>query len=80
MWYYGYEERREIEMSKLLLIMGDLATGKSTFANMLSQRYSVSMFGKDTIKEVLGDSPWQTLPYNLLAPTKYERLGKTYKL
>lgn len=43
-------------MSKLLLIMGDLATGKSTFANMLSQRYSVSMFGKDTIKEVLGDT------------------------
>ena len=32
------------------------------------------------IKEVLGDSPWETLPYNLLAPTKYERLGKTYKL
>lgn len=43
-------------MSKLLLIMGDLATGKSTFANILSRRYGVSMFGKDTIKEVLGDT------------------------
>ena len=43
-------------MSKLLLIMGDLATGKSTFANILSKRYGVSMFGKDTIKEVLGDT------------------------
>ncbi len=43
-------------MSKLLLIMGDLATGKSTFANILSQRYDISMFGKDTIKEVLGDT------------------------
>lgn len=43
-------------MSKLLLIMGDLATGKSTFANILSKRYSTSMFGKDTIKEVLGDT------------------------
>ena len=32
------------------------------------------------IKEVVGDSPWETLPYNQLAPTKYERLGKTYKL
>lgn len=43
-------------MSKLLLIMGDLATGKSTFANILARRYGVSMFGKDTIKEVLGDT------------------------
>ena len=43
-------------MSKLLLIMGDLATGKTTFANILSKRYGVSMFGKDTIKEVLGDT------------------------
>lgn len=43
-------------MSKLLLIMGDLATGKSTFANVLSGRYGISMFGKDSIKEVLGDT------------------------
>ena len=43
-------------MSKLLLIMGDLATGKSTFANILSKRYNVNIFGKDTIKEVLGDT------------------------
>ena len=43
-------------MSKLLLIMGDLATGKSTFANLLSQRYGVNIFGKDSIKEVLGDT------------------------
>lgn len=43
-------------MSKLLLIMGDLATGKSTFANILSGRYGISMFGKDSIKEVLGDT------------------------
>lgn len=43
-------------MRKLLLITGDLATGKSTFANILSQRYSVNMFFKDSIKEVLGDT------------------------
>ena len=43
-------------MSKLLLIMGDLATGKSTFANILAGRYGISIFGKDTIKEVLGDT------------------------
>lgn len=43
-------------MKKLLLIMGDLACGKSTFANILSKRYNVNVFGKDSIKEVLGDT------------------------
>lgn len=43
-------------MKKLLLIMGDLACGKSTFANILSKRYNTSVFGKDSIKEVLGDT------------------------
>ena len=43
-------------MKKLLLIMGDLATGKSTFANMLSKRYDTVLFCKDTIKETLGNT------------------------
>ena len=43
-------------MKKLLLIMGDLACGKSTFANILSKRYNTNVFGKDSIKEVLGDT------------------------
>ena len=43
-------------MNKLLLIMGDLATGKSTFANLLSKRYDTNIFFKDSIKEVLGDT------------------------
>lgn len=43
-------------MKKLLLIMGDLATGKSTFANMLSKRYDTVLFCKDPIKENLGNS------------------------
>ena len=43
-------------MRKLLLITGDLATGKSTFSNILSQRYHVNVFFKDSIKEVLGDT------------------------
>lgn len=43
-------------MRKLLLITGDLATGKSTFANILSMRYSENVFYKDTIKEILGDT------------------------
>ena len=43
-------------MRKLLLVMGDLATGKSTFANILSQRYSTNVLYKDSIKEVLGDT------------------------
>ena len=43
-------------MKKLLLVMGDLATGKSTFASILAKRYDTSVFCKDTIKEVLGDT------------------------
>lgn len=43
-------------MKKLLLVMGDLATGKSTVAGILSRRYDTSVFCKDTIKEVLGDT------------------------
>lgn len=36
--------------------MGDLAAGKSTFANILSQRYNVARLSKDSIKEILGDT------------------------
>ena len=43
-------------MGKLLLIMGDLATGKSTFADLLSRRYGTVLFCKDPIKETLADT------------------------
>lgn len=43
-------------MKKLLLITGDLATGKSTFAGFLSEKYGVNVFYKDTIKEILGNT------------------------
>ncbi len=42
-------------MRKLLLITGDLATGKSRFAGILSKRYAVPVLYKDKIKEVLCD-------------------------
>ena len=43
-------------MKKLLLITGDLATGKSTFANILSKKYNIPVMYKDKVKEVLCDS------------------------
>lgn len=43
-------------MKKLLLITGDLACGKTTFAHILSMRYGACAFCKDSIKEVLGDT------------------------
>lgn len=43
-------------MGKLLLITGDLATGKSTFAGKLSQRYDINVFFKDRFKETLGET------------------------
>ena len=43
-------------MGKLLLITGDLATGKSTFARILASRYRTNVFCKDVLKETLGDT------------------------
>lgn len=43
-------------MKKLLLITGDLACGKSTFAKILSKRYDTNLFYKDNVKEVLGET------------------------
>ena len=43
-------------MRKLLLVTGDLATGKSTFSDFLSSKYEAVVLHKDTIKEVLGDT------------------------
>lgn len=42
-------------MNKLILITGDLAAGKSTFSKFLSQRYKITCYNKDDIKEILGD-------------------------
>lgn len=43
-------------MKKLLLLTGDLACGKTTFARSLSNRYGIEAYSKDTVKEILGDT------------------------
>lgn len=43
------------ESMKAIIITGDLATGKSTFANIISKRFNVLFLTKDYIKEVLSD-------------------------
>ena len=43
-------------MRKILLIGGDLASGKSTYSQFLSQKFNVTVINKDVIKEVLGDN------------------------
>ena len=43
-------------MKKLLLITGDLACGKTTFAKLLSKRYDTNLYFKDSLKELLGDT------------------------
>ena len=43
-------------MKKLILILGDLASGKSTTADILSEKFSIPSIKKDSIKEILGDS------------------------
>lgn len=43
-------------MKKLLLMTGDLACGKTTFAKLLSKRYDTNLYFKDSLKELLGDA------------------------
>lgn len=43
-------------MKKLILIGGDLASGKSTFANMLGDKLGLLVINKDNLKEILGDT------------------------
>ena len=34
----------------------------------------------DAIKEIIGDSHWEQLPYNKMAGAKYKMLGMSYEL
>lgn len=43
-------------MKKLILVTGDLASGKTRYSNLLSEKYSIPIIHKDPIKEVLGDT------------------------
>ena len=43
-------------MKKLIIIGGDLASGKSTYSNILGERYNLLVVNKDNLKEILGDT------------------------
>ena len=43
-------------MKKLILIGGDLASGKSTFANILGEELGILVINKDNLKEIIGDT------------------------
>lgn len=43
-------------MKRLILIGGDLAGGKSSFAELLRKKFSITVINKDRIKEILGDT------------------------
>ena len=42
-------------MSKLILFGGDLASGKSTYSNIIGEKFNITVINKDRIKEILGD-------------------------
>lgn len=42
-------------MKKILIITGDLATGKSTFGEILANRYCCTALYKDRVKEILAE-------------------------
>lgn len=43
-------------MNKVILLLGDLATGKSTYSEKLGARYNCLVISKDKIKEALADA------------------------
>ena len=43
-------------MRKIILIGGVLAAGKSTYANILKEKYKLTVVTKDRLKEILGDN------------------------
>jgi tRNA A37 N6-isopentenylltransferase MiaA len=43
-------------MPKLILIGGDLAGGKSRYANILGDKYNLLVINKDNLKEIAGDN------------------------
>ena len=42
-------------MRKIILIGGDLASGKSTYSRFLSEKFNLTLINKDTLKEIIGD-------------------------
>ena len=42
-------------MRKLILVGGDLAAGKSTFANVIGDKLDLLVVNKDRLKEIIGD-------------------------
>lgn len=41
---------------KLILIGGDLASGKSTYSHIIGSKYNIMVINKDILKEILGDN------------------------
>ena len=42
-------------MKKLILLTGDLASGKTTYSKILGEKFNIMVVNKDTVKEILGD-------------------------
>ena len=43
-------------MKKVILFGGALAAGKSTFSNIVGDKYNILIINKDNLKEILGDN------------------------
>ncbi len=69
-------------MPKAIIILGDLACGKSTFSNILSKRYKCLCLNKDTIKEILADEiGFKNREENLkLSKLTYKLMVYTFKM
>lgn len=42
-------------MNKIVIVAGDLASGKTTYSEILAKNFGIARFNKDNIKEILGE-------------------------
>ncbi len=41
--------------NKIVIVAGDLASGKTTYSEILAKNFGIARFNKDNIKEILGE-------------------------
>ena len=68
-------------MYKLILVNGDIATGKTHLADLIKNRFNLPLYTKDEYKECLADThPYQTIEENhLLSIMSMDMLIDSFK-
>ncbi len=74
--YTGVSNEKILENAKWLMQSGI----KHTFRTPLVPNITDTQSNLSAIKEIIGDAPWEKLPYNSLAGAKYKSVGREFTL